>query len=392
MVGARRQRARALGERRRGAGVRLEPPGLAGPVVDRAAHERMAEAVAAGDVGRAGDVGGQQLVDRGQRRALVHAGGGAREVEVERLARDGGAPAEPPGRLRQAGDLLAERGGHGRRHADVLGLLARLARRSGRPRQLLEVERVAAALAVDGGQRRRAEEGVGLRLGERPEPDLAHHPVAARLVERGQQGVGHLPGAEGERDQHGSRRRAAQQVGDQLERGVVGPVHVVEHQDDGVAHRHPLQQRAHRAVGMEALVLQAARSGSRRRGRRQHAGELGHALADQRVQLALAQRGDVVVERVDPDRERQLALQLGSAAHEHGVPALGGALGELPEQPRLADPRLAADHQPAGAAGAEAVQRRVHRRQLLAAPDKSLVLRLRYRRHFRRDPIPPLPP
>ena len=51
----------------------------------------------------------------------------------------------------------------------------------------------------------------------------------------------------------------------------------------------------------------------------------------------------MVVERVDPDRERQLALELGAAADEHGMPPRGGALGELAEQPGLADPGLAAD-------------------------------------------------
>ena len=38
----------------------------------------------------------------------------------------------------------------------------------------------------------------------------------------------------------------------------------------------------------------------------------------------------------------------------------------------------------------EAVERRVDRRQLLAASDEPLLLRLRYRRHFRRDPNRPL--
>ncbi len=165
-------------------------------------------------------------------------------------------------------------------------------------------------------------------------------------------------------------------------------MHVIEHQHDGMAHRQPLQQRADRAVGVEALVLQAARARPRA-GRRQHARELGHALADQRLQLALAERAHVVVERVDPDPERHFELQLRATAHEHGVPALGGALGELAEQPRLADPGLAADHQEAGARTAQAVQRGIDRRQLLAAPDELLLLR---QRHLTTDPNRPSPP
>ena len=161
---------------------------------------------------------------------------------------------------------------------------------------------------------------------------------------------------------------------------------VVEHQHDRLAHRQPLQQRTHRAVGLEALVLQTARPGAGRRGRRQHAGQLAHALADQRVELALAERGHVVVQGVDPDRERQLALELGAAADEHRVTARRGALGELAEQARLADPRLAADHEPAGPPASKAVERGVDRLELLAAPDEPLLLRLRYRRHFRPRP------
>ena len=387
---ARRERARAVGERGRGARVRLQPPGLAGAVIDGAPHERMAEAVAPRDVGRPGDVRGQQVVDRRQRLLLAQPGGRRGEVEVERLARHRRAPAEPLRALAQPPDLLPERGCDGGRHPDriaVLGLMA--GRGRGRARELLEVERVAAALRVQ-ARLRRAEQRLRLGLAERTERDLGHHPVAAGLLERGEQAVRHLAGAERERDQDRARRRAAQQVGDQLERGVVRPVDVVEHEQERVAHRHPLEQGTHRAVGVEALVLEPAGRGRRRR--RQDAGELGDALADQRLELSLAERGDVVVERVDPDRERQLALELGAAAHEHRVAARGGALGQLAEQPGLADPRLAVDHQPGCAAAAEAVERGLDRRELVAASDESRPLCLHDGRHFRRDPNrrPPL--
>ena len=128
--------------------MRGEPPRLAGAVVDRAAHERMAEAIAARDVGRAGHARRQQLVDRGQRLVVVELGGGGREVEVERVAGDRRAPRQPPGALAQRRDLLLERARHRRRHADASGSASPATRgRRGLARELLEVERVAAALA-----------------------------------------------------------------------------------------------------------------------------------------------------------------------------------------------------------------------------------------------------
>ena len=340
-----RQRARPLGERRRGARVRLQAPGLPGAVVDRAADERVAEAVAARELRRHRDPRGQQLVDRGQRIGLAEAGGGRRQVELERLARDRRAPAQPARTLGQPGDLLAERGRHRGRHADRLGLADCAARRARPARELLEVERVAAALLVDHRPRGRAEHRPRLGLAQRPEPQLGHEPVAARRLQRGQQRVRHLPGAERERDQQRRRRRPPQQVGDQLDRRVVGPVDVVEDQHERRRPCELLQQCAHRPVRMEALVLEPAgrRHAARRR---EHPRELGDAVADQRLEPLLAEPGDVVVERVDPDGERQLALQLGSAPGEHGQPPPGRALGQLAQEPCLADPGLAAEHEP----------------------------------------------
>ena len=49
----------------------------------------------------------------------------------------------------------------------------------------------------------------------------------------------------------------------------------------------------------------------------------------------------VLVERVDEDRERHVALELGRRAVEHQVPARIGRALELGEQSRLADARLA---------------------------------------------------
>jgi hypothetical protein len=231
-----------------------------------------------------------------------------------------------------------------------------------------------------------AEQRVGLRLRERAELDRADQLVAAGRLQCGEQAVRDLTGAEREREQQRGRRRPPQQMGDQLERSIVGPVHVVEDHHHGLAHRHALEQRTHGPVRVEALVLQAAGAG--RRGRRQHARELSDAVADQLLEPALAQARDVVVQCVDPDRERQLALELGAAADEHGVPPRGRPFGELGQQAGLADARFAADHDPARTRGAERVERLVQCCELLPPPDEAPVC-LRYRRHSCADPNPP---
>ena len=54
--------------------------------------------------------------------------------------------------------------------------------------------------------------------------------------------------------------------------------------DDGLPRRQLLEQRADRAVGAEALVLEPAeRDVAARRGGRQHARELGRAIPDERL-------------------------------------------------------------------------------------------------------------
>ena len=171
--------------------------------------------------------------------------------------------------------------------------------------------------------------------------------------------------------QHERRaRRAAEQVGDELERRVVRPLHVVEQDQDRRRGRHLLEQRAHGAVRAVALVLE------RRRGRRavggdrgEHARELGDAVAEHPHQPVLPEPGGVVVERVDPEAEREVALELGAAAGEHDAAALLAAPGELLQQARLADARLAADRDVARLA-AESLQGRRRRGQLPAAADE----------------------
>jgi hypothetical protein len=159
-------------------------------------------------------------------------------------------------------------------------------------------------------------------------------------------------------------------VRDQLQRRVVGPLEVVEQDDQRRAAGELLEQRAHRAVRAVALVLQRGRR-RRARGRdgREHARELGHAVAEHALHPVGSEPVDVVVERVDPDAERQVALELSAAAGEHDAALLLGAAGELLEQAGLADPGLAAQRDEAGAP-ADSLECRHDRGELAAAADE----------------------
>ena len=116
-----------------------EPPAAGRAVVDGAAHERMAEAEAARHVRRAHEIEPQQLVERVERVGLVDVGRRGGELGRERVAGDRRAlehaARAPAGEQRE---LLGQRGGHVARE---------LAGAPERARELLQVERVAAALS-----------------------------------------------------------------------------------------------------------------------------------------------------------------------------------------------------------------------------------------------------
>ena len=234
----------------------------------------------------------------------------------------------------------------------------------------MQVERIAAALAVDlladRGRHAVAHQHVRLAGGQRRQPQLADRALARGGLERGEHRAGQLALAERERGQDPRRRGPPQQVDDQLERRLVGPVDVVEDDDHRRARGQPDEQGAHRAMGPEALVLETAeRHVAARGGGRQHARELGGAIPDERLDAVGPQRGHVVVERRDPDAERQLPLELRAAPDQHEMLPRLGPRAQLRQQPRLARARLTVEHQPARARGAQPVERCVQARQFL---------------------------
>ena len=285
----------------------------------------------------------EQLVERRQRVRLAQVGGGEREVEVDRIAGHRGALREPPAVLAERRDLLLQRAGDRARDARPGRLGGDAAARRVLARELLQEERVAAAGLVDRAAHGAGDLGAEQRLGvgerQRAERVLDHRAVALGGGQRGREQRADGSGAEGEGEQDAAARRPAQQRGDQLQRRVVGPVQVVEHEHQRLLRRDPFQQHAHRAVGAVALVLQARRDPP---DGRDHRGQLGQLVADEALQAIDPEERGVVGQRVLPDAERQLALELGRAAGEHQRARLRGAGHQLVEQARLADPALAA--------------------------------------------------
>ncbi len=179
------------------------------------------------------------------------------------------------------------------------------------------------------------------------------------------------PGRKPSASSTGTGALAPQQRGQQLDRRVVAPVQVVEHQHERLRAREQAEQPLRGAVDAVALVGdRLPHRRARAALRRQQRGQLVEQLGVPRLGEPEVVRRDVGVQRVGPDAERQVALELGRRAREHQAAALLGAPAQLAEQARLPDPRLALDGDAAGAPVAERLQRRVDLRELRLAPDR----------------------
>ena len=188
----------------------------------------------------------------------------------------------------------------------------------------------------------RAEELVRLVAGECTELETGRRSGALGAFERGGQTCRHLARTHGECEQHGSRRRPAQQRAEQLDRRRIAPVQIVQHEHERPVVRQQLEQLANGAITPVALVgTRDALHGVLSRQRGEHGCEVvAHIVGEPREALRL-EPSQVVVECVDEDPERQVALELGGGAGEHELAALVRAAGELGEQACLADTRLA---------------------------------------------------
>jgi hypothetical protein len=164
----------------------------------------MAEREPAGRVGadqRAVD----ELLER--RRRIFELGDARRQRQVERVAGDRRGVEQHPGRRRQRVELGGEGGDNAIR--DPFEVKA-VACRTVPARELLEVERVAAAVGVD-RFRRRSHELRRLLLVQRPRHDARERAVAHGRGNRRGERPRRLPFAYGEGDEHAGLGRPAQQ-------------------------------------------------------------------------------------------------------------------------------------------------------------------------------------
>ena len=136
-----------------------------------------------------------------------------------------------------------------------------------RSRQLLEKEWVAAALVIQAGCHRTvygfAKEFLSLAASESGEFDAVKQSRPMGTLEGSIQSPGCLTRTDRDSDKHGGVRRVAEQGAEQLHRGGVSPVDVIEHQHQRLGRRQSFEQVAHSAVSAVALVQRPSRAGFR---------------------------------------------------------------------------------------------------------------------------------
>nr|WP_286254178.1 hypothetical protein [Streptomyces graminofaciens] len=140
----------------------------------------------------------------------------------------------------------------------------------------------------------------------------------------------------------------------QLDRALVGPVHVVEHEHQARRAGQRLQQGAYGAVQPVPFRAQPLPPGGDRRGRSRQYGQYGQDAAEQ-VHVLVGQGPQAlrpqVGERVGDDPERHLLLELRRLAPQNRPARRVRPARQLGEQPRLADARISGDHQEGGGDG-----------------------------------------
>ena len=386
---------------------------------------------------QAGPLPRQQLgVDRLLDQGVPEPVGAVAGVGQQHVGRDGLAqPGQQLG-LGQAGHLGQEWVGHGRpgHGRDLQHLLGRLGQQldpgqqgvaqagrqlalgtAGGGGQLLDEEGVAAGAGVDppgqlGRDRRPLDAGqLGRHLGRAEAGQLqALDPAAA--VQLGQErpqrvAAVQLVGAVGSDQQEAAVAQVADQEGEQVAGGPVGPVQVLDHQHGPAlgaqALQHPEQQLEQppllrpgaggcgqpvegrlaigyapppggRAPDRVGAPWVGAPGGSRWAQLGQEAGQLGPGLAgDQPGQGGLVQVAHQRPQGLDQGGEgHPLAAQLDTATGQHGGAGGPGPGHQLADQPGLADPGLAADQHRRRGAGGGPVGRRGQPGQLLGPADE----------------------
>ena len=333
----------ALLERARGARVGAQAPAAGRGDVDGVADDGVAERELPRGRHRPHQRLREQLVQRGQGgglRELRHRGG---QAGLERIADHCRRIEHGARRGCQCRQLGGERP-RDRRGQAVIG--CRAARCAAHARELLEVERVAPALREDPRGDITHELG-RLGAGQRRERQRGDPILGERARERRRERSRQPPLARRECQEHRRRGRSAHERGKRIDRCRIGPVHVVEAEDQPAPGREPLQQLAQRPVHAVAIG--------------QHAG-IGEVEPIGPVQL--------VSECLGEERVGQVGLELRRTRREHGGPLRARNLRQVREQSRLADSRLALEQDGPAGPRAELVERARERVALRGTPDQ----------------------
>ncbi len=183
--------------------------------------------------------------------------------------------------------------------------------------------------------------------------DATGAPASLELGEHGQERMPpvELVGPVRRQQQRPPMAEPPRQVGEELESGLVGPVDVLEHDDEGLGR--PIEDAAHGLV--HPAPAHGAGPGDLRARLevRQQGGQVG-AGGPEKLVGAVSQRLDQPSEGLDERRVRQ---EFGAEPHARADgnrrPARRRARCQLPDEPALADARLAAEkhHRALGAGG-----------------------------------------
>ena len=330
-------------------------------MVDGVAHERVDEA------GRRlgpDDLGADQLA-RGRRdRTLVDPGERGDAGQVGALAQHRGGARHRAGVVREAGEPQQHRARHRARadRADDRRLLGDglHALRLERAQELAQQQRVAAGGGMAGGAERGlggvaeplAHERRGRGLAERSGPQRERRGILDDLGEQARVGA-RLGAAQRRGDEHRGAVEPPREVGEEAQRRAVGPVQVVDREQDGMLRREVEREPVERVQRGErggALLVGGRRGLEQRGGRGGGAGEL-------------PARGDPRLEELAHDAVGELALELPGAGLDDLQRRLR-ALAQAREQARLADPRRALDQDEPAAARGRARDELVERGQL----------------------------
>ncbi len=319
-------------------GQQIVDDGLA----DQGVAEAVARAVHGGHQGVAAD-GRAQRLEEG---VLGHLADGGEEFVLDRGAALGGDAHHPLGVLGQRLDAHQQQIAQGVAQA----VQTAVGEAAG---QLLDEEGIALGTLedpVDGGLFGLAagdpgELGADLGAGEAGQFHPVDRPRAVDLRQERAQRMAAVDvvGAVGGHQEDVGVVQRPQEVGEQFSGGAVGPVEVLDDQDEAAVRGDPLQEAGGELeeAGAAHLLVMALAGGLAQFG--QNAGEFPFLAGDGGRQILRQPRVEGVQHRGEGGVGQALGADLDAAAERDQRPLGTGGFGELLDQPGLADPGLTAD-------------------------------------------------